>query len=202
MAHTGLIVALGNPGRKYARTRHNFGFMAADTLIAAADKGRQGRVHELRSLDNAVLWEWSPQPHGESWLLLKPMTYMNRSGEALRLVVRKHGFDPDDILVLHDELDLVFGRVQFKSGGGLAGHKGLKSIAQVLASRDFHRVRLGIGRPENGTTVTEYVLQSFDVNETKALPKVLEGVEEGVRRYCLEGADRATQFLNAFNFVQ
>jgi len=187
MPHAGLIVGLGNPGRQYERTRHNFGFMVVDRLV-----DREPGCVRLSSKTERefVLWEWRPD-HGEPWLLLKPLTFMNRSGRAVQKVLRNREVDPDHILVVHDELDLPLGRVRFKQGGGLAGHNGLRSLAAVLATRDFHRLRMGIDRPEPGIDVVTYVLGRFASPEIPTVDQALGLALEGIDVYCRDGIDRA-----------
>jgi PTH1 family peptidyl-tRNA hydrolase len=163
-----LVVGLGNPGKKYAHNRHSVGFMAAD------------RMREERSLP-----EWREKfsgvfsrgpAFGDDVMLLKPMTYMNVSGDSVQPAAAFVKVEPAGIIVLHDELDLPFGDVRLKVGGGHAGHNGLRSIIQRLGSPDFVRVRIGIGRPPPGFRgdVADYVLSDFDSSERAELPDVLD----------------------------
>ena len=186
MGYAGLIIALGNPGRRYALTRHNCGFLLADVLL-----GQGAFVREISGAKKALLWEWRPEADAACWLILKPQTFMNRSGEGLRPLQRRFGFDPAQILVAHDELDLPFGTLRFKTGGGLAGHKGLKSLVEVLGSRDFHRIRIGIGRPDDGSSVTDYVLERFSRPQMSALPEVLTRAAQVVEGFCMAGPEEA-----------
>ncbi len=187
MAHAGLIIGLGNPGRQYQGTRHNFGFMAVDHLMdQEVECSRLSSPNEK----DFMLWGWKPE-HDACWLVMKPLTFMNRSGRAVQKVLKHREIDPDKILVIHDELDLPLGRMRFKQGGGLAGHNGLRSLAGVLGTRDFHRLRLGIGRPEGEQDVVSYVLGRFAPDEVAAVQDVLSLVFNALTLYCREGIDKA-----------
>ncbi len=153
-----LVAGLGNPGRQYERTRHNAGWLVVDELArrhgASFRSKFSGQLAETR-LDDLRL------------ALLKPETYMNESGKSLGAAARFFKVDPGALLVVHDDVDLERGRLQARLGGGLAGHNGLRSIAQALGSNDFLRLRIGVGRPGRGDrrSVSDYVLAPFDVEE-------------------------------------
>lgn len=152
-----LIVGLGNPGSEYRETRHNIGFMSVDCFAE----------------ENNIPWkEKFKGEYGTSQgnYVLKPMTFMNLSGESVQKASSFFKVDPDSILVIHDELDLPYGTAALKKGGGLAGHNGLKSIAQLLGTKDFLRLRLGIGRPVHGD-VSNFVLSKFSNDENPVLDK-------------------------------
>lgn len=151
-----LIVGLGNPGEQYAKTRHNVGFRVLDFLPLSFQKGFSGLIAKENSL-----------------LYLKPQTFMNRSGDSVLAAASFHKIKPEDICVIHDELDLPFGTVRLKKGGGHAGHNGLRDIIRVLGP-DFTRVRIGIGKPEHKTQVSDYVLSPFSKEEELALPALLQ----------------------------
>ena len=140
MAEPLLVVGLGNPGDNYARTRHNLGFMVADLL--AARLGSKFKAHK-RSGAEVV----SGRLAGHSVLLAKPRCYMNESGRQVGPLAKFYSVPPADIIVVHDDLDLEFGRIRLKIGGGEGGHNGLRSVAAALGTKDFQRVRIGIGRP-------------------------------------------------------
>ena len=148
-----LIVGLGNPGADYARHRHNIGFMALDALAASY------RFPPWRKKYSSEITEG--QLGNTKVMLQKPQTFMNRSGIAVAQVANFYKLALDDLLVLHDELDLAPGKVRIKTGGGVAGHNGLRSIASSVGSRDFRRVRFGIGHPGDKDRVTGHVLGNF-----------------------------------------
>jgi PTH1 family peptidyl-tRNA hydrolase len=149
-----LVVGLGNPGREYERTRHNAGWLALDELARRHDGAWRskfsGSLAEVR-VDDAKL------------ALLKPETYMNESGRSVGAAARFFKVEPEQVLVVHDDVDLESGRLQARSGGGLAGHNGLRSLAQHLGSQDFLRLRIGVGRPGRGDrrSVADWVLSPF-----------------------------------------
>lgn len=153
-----LVVGLGNPGREYARNRHNVGHMVVDELArrhGGSWRGKfSGQVADVR-ID------------GHRVGLLKPETYMNESGRSVQAAARFYKLEPDAILVVHDESDLPVGRLQARLGGGLAGHNGLRSVAQHLGSSDFLRLRVGVGRPERGDRrpLADWVLADFEPHE-------------------------------------
>lgn len=145
-----LIVGLGNPGRQYEKTRHNAGFLFVDHLA---------NVNRVKwSMNSQFQAEVANLPlHGDKLMLLKPMTFMNRSGSAVGGVLRYYKLEPEQMLVVHDELDLAEGVVKMKRDGGHAGHNGLRDIISQVGTKDFYRLRMGIGRPRNGA-VADYVL--------------------------------------------
>lgn len=196
MAYDGVIAGLGNPGVRYASTRHNCGFLVVDALVAYWLHA-PGVACSFRDGQNAQAWDVSEDYGARRWLVLKPLTYMNLSGQALARPVRKHGISPQQVLVIHDELDLPLGTVRFKAGGGLAGHNGLKSVAEILGSRDFVRLRIGIGRPPAGTPGADYVLQSFAPGERGLLQESVVVARDAVLRYCAEGLEAATRWLHS-----
>ena len=150
-----LVAGLGNPGGGYARTRHNVGFLVADELARRHDGS-------FRSKFNGQLAE--VRLDGLRLALLKPETYMNVSGKSVSAARKFFNVDPADLLVVHDDVDLVPGRLQARLGGGLAGHNGLRSIASSLGTQEFVRLRIGVGRPERGDPrpVADYVLSEFE----------------------------------------
>ncbi len=163
-----LVVGLGNPGAEYGRHRHNIGFMALDAIAEAH------RFSPWRSKFSSEIAEG--QMAGTKVMLQKPKTFMNRSGIALAQAANFYKLDLDDVLVLHDELDLAPGKVRIKTGGGVAGHNGLRSIAASIGTKDFRRVRLGIGHPGDKAKVTGHVLGSFSENDRLWLDPLLEAI--------------------------
>jgi PTH1 family peptidyl-tRNA hydrolase len=182
-----LVAGLGNPGRDYVATRHNVGFLVADE-VARRHGGSfrskfAGELSELR-VDGARV------------TLLKPQTYMNESGRSVGAAVRFFKVAPADLLVVHDEVDLEPGRLQARLGGGLAGHNGLRSVAQALGTSDFLRLRVGVGRPERGDPrpVADFVLSPFDpeIDVDGLVTRAADAVETVVR----EGLEVAQQRFN------
>jgi len=174
-----LIVGLGNPGSGYEFTRHNIGFLTIDKLaeklntVISKDKFK-GKFNKITYQNQDIL-------------LLKPMTYMNLSGESVGALKKFFKIQESDILVIHDELDIDFGKIKFKKGGGLAGHNGLKSIASVLSTKDFNRLRIGIGRPVGKISVSDYVLQKFSNDENIMLDDLIEKSADAVIFYLEKG---------------
>ncbi len=148
-----LVVGLGNPGGKYAATRHNLGFAVLDEVA------RRLSVAVTREKFGAQMGE--TRFRGEKIVLLKPQTYMNRSGDAVSEALGFFKADIADLIVIHDDLDLEFGKLKVKVGGSDGGHKGIRSILSSVKDRQFARVRMGIGKPEYGEDVVDYVLRSF-----------------------------------------
>lgn len=174
-----LIAALGNPGAEYEHTRHNIAWQALARLPF---------YNELE-WRNKFKGEYAVQSlNGDEMFFLKPLTYMNRSGESIQSLVRFFKLELADIIVLHDELELDFGVIGFKRNGGLGGHNGLRSIAAYLGSRDFNRMRLGISRPDHDD-ITSYVLGSFSPGERDFLPLVLEEAARLLEIYLQNGFD-------------
>lgn len=180
-----LFVGLGNPGGKYAKNRHNIGYMAVDRV--AEDHGFapwrakfQGQITEGRLGSEKVL-------------LLKPETFMNKSGQSVGEAMRFYKLEPQDVIVFHDELDLAPGKCRVKQGGGHAGHNGLRSIHAHIG-QDYGRVRLGIGHPGRKELVPTYVLQDFPKADADWLEDLLRGISDGAAELA---AGRNDKFLNA-----
>ncbi|AEH45394.1 peptidyl-tRNA hydrolase [Thermodesulfatator indicus DSM 15286] len=168
-----LWVGLGNPGPRYRFTRHNFGFLVLDEL--ASLKGLKFSQGAYQSLVSAY----------KDAFLVKPQTFMNLSGEAVAPWSRKLKISSERILVIHDDLDLPLGRLKFVPKGGAGGHRGVKSVIDALGTKEFPRLKLGIGRPPQGVTVREYVLSPFSESEIPLVKKVLERAVEALD-YLLE----------------
>ena len=184
-----LIVGLGNPGKKYARTRHNVGTDAiellAQRLSVSLKVGRdRAQVAETRIGDHAVV-------------LAVPTTWMNDSGEAVGPIARRYKILAANIIVIHDELDLEPGAVKLKMGGGLAGHNGLKSISQHMGTNDYMRVRIGVGKPSTKEQGADHVLSSIPAAERKILDVAVETACDAVERIMKEGLDAAMREYNA-----
>ncbi|MBW7851899.1 MAG: aminoacyl-tRNA hydrolase [Rhodospirillales bacterium] len=164
-----LVVGLGNPGAAYARNRHNIGFMAADALVRRHSFGPWRSKFQGEVADGAI--------DGERVLLLKPQTYMNLSGQSVAAAVRFHKIELNDVIVIHDELDLAPGRLRVKKGGGAGGHNGLRSIDAHLGP-DYWRVRLGVGHPGEKDRVTGHVLNDFAKADEAWLTPLLDAVAD------------------------
>ncbi|MGB3885516.1 aminoacyl-tRNA hydrolase [Gordonia sp. (in: high G+C Gram-positive bacteria)] len=149
-----LIVGLGNPGPAYEKTRHNVGAMVADSLVSSY--GESFSVHKRSGALTATV-----RIGGEPVMVAKSRTYMNVTGRQIGPLASYYSVTPDELIVLHDELDIDFGQVRLKSGGGEGGHNGLRSISQTIGTRDYLRVRLGIGRPPGRQDPADYVLKPF-----------------------------------------
>ncbi|MBI4804484.1 MAG: aminoacyl-tRNA hydrolase [Desulfovibrio sp.] len=190
--HT-LIAGLGNPGPKYEKTRHNFGFMAVDALLDA------GSMRQLSMGKDADLYNLRlPGIDGEV-LVIKPMTFMNLSGRAIAHALNYYKLSVEDLVVVHDELDLPLGRMRMKKGGGLAGHNGLKSIVAETGSQDFVRLRLGIGRPQGRIDVSSWVLNAFLPGERVIAEKVLPAAVAALRLYLNQGLSDAMREAGQFS---
>lgn len=185
-----LVVGLGNPGRGYASHRHNVGFMAVDELARRVGAG-PFREKFSGVFTRATLGD-------EQAALLEPMTFMNESGRSVRAAIDFFGIEPASLIVLHDELDLPFGTVRLKRGGGHAGHNGLRSIIAHLGTGEFGRVRIGIGRPPPGFRgeVADWVLSPFDPIEAAALPDTLRTAVDSVLDVAARGFDAAMNVRN------
>ena len=168
-----LLVGLGNPGDKYKNNRHNVGFMAIDAI--ADEYG----FPSWRSKFQGGVSEG--QIEGQKVVLLKPQTFMNESGQSIGKAVKFYKIDPSRIIIFHDELDLDPGKVRLKTGGGVAGHNGLKSAKAHLGTPDFQRVRLGIGHPGDKTRVSGYVLSDFAKSEQGWLERLLPSLAEHIK---------------------
>jgi peptidyl-tRNA hydrolase, PTH1 family len=179
---TKLIVGLGNPGSKYLWTRHNAGFMVLDRFCQ--DIG----IAVTRKNFCGLYGEGTFQ--GERLLLLKPQTFMNLSGRSVAQALHFHKLSVQDLVIIHDDLDIPFGRVKLKEGGGHAGHNGLRSLLQELGSDLFVRVRIGIGRPLHDDAA-EYVLTNFSKDELSAITKLLDGVVDLLKLTIAEGLPKA-----------
>ena len=186
-----LVVGLGNPGSRYASSRHNVGFMALDAL--RADLG----LPDYKDKFSGVLSRG--EALGHTVVLLEPMTFMNLSGGSVQPAMAFLKVPIQDVVVLHDELDLPFGDVRVKVGGGHAGHNGLRSIIERASSSDFVRVRIGIGRPPAGFQgdVADYVLSGFDTAEKAELPDIVSRAVAAAKEVLSSGAQAAMNQVNA-----
>ncbi|BBY34549.1 aminoacyl-tRNA hydrolase [Mycolicibacter minnesotensis] len=186
-----LVVGLGNPGPNYARTRHNVGFMVIDLL--AERIGSAFKLHKKSGADVAT-----GRLKGRSVVLARPRCYMNESGRQVGPLAAFYSVPTSEVVVIHDDLDLDFGRIRLKQGGGEGGHNGLRSIATVLGSKDFQRVRLGIGRPPGRQDPAAFVLQAFNTGERAELPTVCEQAGDATELLIELGLEPAQNLVHAW----
>ncbi|HEV7582432.1 MAG TPA: aminoacyl-tRNA hydrolase [Mycobacterium sp.] len=191
MAEPLLVVGLGNPGDNYARTRHNIGFMVADLL--ATRLGSKFKVHK-RSGAEVV----SGRLAGHSVLVAKPRCFMNESGRQVGPLAKFYSVPPADMIVIHDDLDLEFGRVRLKIGGGEGGHNGLRSVVSALGTKDFQRVRIGIGRPPGRKDPAAFVLENFAANERPEIPAICEQAADATELLIELGLEPAQNRVHAW----
>ena len=181
------FAGLGNPGPQYALTRHNVGFMVIDELI--------DRLHANKISSSSFQAElYKADKH----LLCKPLTYMNLSGEAIVKIKNYYKISLEDIVVIHDDLDLPFGTIRFKKGGGHGGHNGLKSIDAHIG-KEYIRIRIGIGKPEHKGEVASYVLSPFSTEEQQRLPKIIAHVANAAEALCKNSLEEVASLYSVKN---
>jgi PTH1 family peptidyl-tRNA hydrolase len=183
-----LVVGLGNPGDDYRVSRHNLGAEVVE-LLAERHGGRLRKRKERALVDEVTI-------DGRRVALAVPLTYVNDSGHAVGALVRRFGVTPDQLVVVHDELDLPVAELKVKSGGGLAGHNGLRSIVEHLHTRDFQRVRLGVGKPVSKERGADHVLNRFGKRERAEVEVTVEQAADAVEAIARDGVDAA---MNRFN---
>jgi PTH1 family peptidyl-tRNA hydrolase len=183
-----IIIGLGNPGKKYERTRHNAGFLAVDEIA------RDLRFSLLQEKYHAFVGKC--RIGGEEALVAKPQTFMNESGRSVGAILRYTYAKAADLIVVHDELDLPLGAVRVKTGGGHGGHNGLRSIIEYIGTADFIRVRVGVGRPAPGRDAADYVLSPFGADERKTADESFLRAAQAVQSIVMHGLTRA---MNEFN---
>jgi peptidyl-tRNA hydrolase, PTH1 family len=183
-----LVIGLGNPGKKYERTRHNVGFLVVDRIAS------QNEVKVRTKRCNALVGEWSS--HGEKIVLAKPQVYMNRSGESVKALIRELHASLEDIVVVYDDLDLPFGRIRIRSKGSGGGHRGMASVIDSLAGARFDRIRVGIGRPPVGMDPADYVLEPFSAQEVAELDDLVSRASQAVMCLLHDGSERAMAQFN------
>ena len=187
------FVGLGNPGKQYESTRHNVGFMALDRFAEKA--GIAFRADKCRALvGHGVV-------AGQKVALVKPQTYMNLSGEAVRAFMDYYKADPADLILLYDDLDLPFGRLRLRHQGSAGGHNGVKSVIQHLGTERFDRIRIGISRPPEGVDPADYVLSPFSQEESRHLDALLELVVSAMEHALTHPFERTMQEFNGRSAV-
>lgn len=184
-----LVVGLGNPGDRYAETRHNIGWMVLDRIAERA--GRSGRGRQRDAAESVEL-----RHRGLELVLAKPLTFMNESGVAVRRLLARERIPIGDLLVVADDFALPFGKLRFREAGTHGGHNGLRSIIDELASERFSRLRVGIGEPGRGAI--DHVLSGFAAEERARLPILLDAAADAVEAWAREGTSRAANRFNAF----
>jgi PTH1 family peptidyl-tRNA hydrolase len=188
-----LIVGLGNPESKYAGTRHNAGFMFVERLLTKLPRSFQ-RVHMFQS------YCWKGTYAGAPLIVQTPLTYMNLSGEATAPLMRSEGIAPDEVLVVHDDMDIPLGRIRIRKGGGSAGHNGINSLIEQIGSEGFHRMRIGVGHAESRGDVIDYVLSEFSEEERTVFDRVLTGAAEAAVLILRRGIAMAMNQCNPRDF--
>ena len=189
---TYVIAGLGNPGPQYQWTRHNAGFLFLDRLATLEN------LSITRKTFSALAGEWNRKE--DRLILLKPQTFMNVSGRAVMQAIQFHKLPLSNLIVVHDELDLPFGTIRFKQGGGHGGHNGLRSIKELLGQDDFVRIRIGIGRPPFDDT-TGYVLGTIPPEQMQLLPRILDGGLEMLEMMLDEGLLKAMSLFNNKSYL-
>jgi PTH1 family peptidyl-tRNA hydrolase len=186
-----LIVGLGNPGDKYVNTRHNIGFMVIDSCVSSFKgsykEGFKG-VYFSENIENKKVF------------FLKPLTYMNASGESVREISEYYDIEPENVLVVHDDLDMEFGKIKFRKNGSSGGHNGIKSIMGHLATDEFKRLKMGIG-PKLGNS-SNFVLNPFNSEEKKYLDEFINLACKAVKTYLKDGLKIAMNQFNNLNIIQ
>ncbi|WDE98030.1 aminoacyl-tRNA hydrolase [Lentisphaera profundi] len=184
---TYLVCGLGNPGSMYENTRHNVGFKAIDVLL------------ERFSLVVKKKWraEYAEcEYEGDRYIFMKPMDYMNNSGEAIKKFAKKNSIKTEDIIVIYDEMSIKVGRLRLRLGGSAGGHNGVKSILQYFGGADFYRIRIGVDHPGKGADIADYVLSDFTLSEKALISPAVFASADAALMLCTKGCDAA---MNTFN---
>jgi PTH1 family peptidyl-tRNA hydrolase len=183
-----LLIGLGNPGREYQHNRHNFGFMFIDRL--AVRLGARGLKVQSKAIITTATFE------DRRLILAKPQTYMNLSGQSAQGLLHFYKMPTENMLIAHDDLDIPFGTIRMRPGGGPGGQKGVASTIERLGTKDFARLRLGIGRPPGRMDPSAFVLQDFSRDETKILSELLDRAADAALEFVVNGLDKA---MNKYN---
>lgn len=182
-----LIIGLGNPGKKYEKTKHNVGFLVIDRL--AEEFNIRVEKKQAQALTETVVWD------GKKILLVKPQTYMNLSGQSVIQLINYYD-NIENFIIVHDDLDMPVGKIRFRKNGSAGGHNGLRSIIKHLNSQDFERLKIGIGHPGNSRVVKDYVLRPFNKDEQQILEESIDKAVEGLKVWLQEDINAA---MNKFN---
>ncbi len=183
-----LFVGFGNPGREYIHTRHNIGFMLIDRI--AVRLNAQGMKLQSKAIVTSSIYE------GHKLILAKPQTYMNLSGQSVQGLLHFYKLPIENLLVTHDDLDIPFGTIRIRPGGGPGGQRGMADTIDRLGTKEFPRLRLGIGRPPGRMDPKDYVLQDFSKDDQKFLPEVLDRASEAALEFVMKGLNAA---MNKYN---
>ncbi|MBV6401144.1 MAG: Peptidyl-tRNA hydrolase [Anaerolineales bacterium] len=183
-----LLIGLGNPGREYANTRHNFGFMAIDRLAVRLN------ARGMKVQSKAIVMDSKYADH--KLILAKPQTYMNLSGQSVQGLAHFYKIPNENLMILSDDLDLPFGTIRIRASGGPGGQRGLSSILEKLGTKDIPRMRLGIGRPPGRMDPADYVLQNFSRDDLKSLSELLDRAADAALEFVTDGLTAA---MNKFN---
>jgi PTH1 family peptidyl-tRNA hydrolase len=187
-----LVVGLGNPGPAYAGHRHNVGYLVTDELA-----GRMGGKFRSHKTGRADVVEGRLSPGGPRVVLARPRCYMNETGGPVKALATFYKVDPAHVVAIHDELDIAFGTLRIKLGGGDNGHNGLRSMRSSLGTGDFHRVRAGIGRPPGRQDVADFVLSNYSSAEKKELPFQVMDAADAVESLITDGLEKTQQRFNS-----
>ena len=188
MTDTYLLIGLGNPGREYKDNRHNIGFMLIDRL--AVRLNARGLKLQSKAIVISALYE------ERKLILAKPQTYMNLSGQSVQGLLHFYKIPPENLIVAHDDLDLPLGTIRIRPGGGPGGQRGMASTIEQLGTKDFPRLRLGIGRPPGRMDPKDYVLQEFSKDDLKLLPEILDRAADAALEFVIKGLNAA---MNKYN---
>lgn len=183
-----LLIGLGNPGREYANTRHNFGFMAIDRLAVRLN------ARGMKVMSKAIVMDSKYEDH--KLILAKPQTYMNLSGQSVQGLAHFYKIPNENLMILSDDLDLPFGAIRIRASGGPGGQRGLSSILEKLGTKDIPRMRLGIGRPPGRMDPADYVLQNFSRDDLKSISEILDRAADAALEFVTNGLTAA---MNKFN---
>lgn len=183
-----LLIGLGNPGREYANTRHNFGFMAVDRLAVRLN------ARGMKVMSKAIVMDSKYEDH--KLILAKPQTFMNLSGQSVQGLAHFYKIPNENLMILSDDLDLPFGTIRIRASGGPGGQRGLSSILEKLGTKDIPRMRLGIGRPPGRMDPADYVLQNFSRDDLKSLSELLDRAADAALEFVVNGLNAA---MNKFN---
>lgn len=186
-----LVVGLGNPGKQYQMSRHNIGFLTIDYWMKSLGGHDLDYREEHKALTKKMKLE------GVEVLVAKPQTFMNKSGESVQALMNFYKIHKENILVIHDDIDQIFGSLRFHKNRGHGGQNGVRSISELLGSADYSRLKMGVGRPTHpGFDIGDYVLSAFPQEEIARLPRVFEKACDGIECFIFKGLDRASTDFN------